>query len=217
MKNLFNKNFFKVFFGNKNYLNREEYNINLLIEKCISFLFSVCNDIPKNYLDIVENNNKKKNKHKKNEKIELPEELRSYYENIINNIKINDIVKLTNLFGGQVIRVSFETYQSKLRQIIKIINEIENSYNIFPKESNEKNESQDSNICPICLDNQCNIHLIHCNHMFCYNCILKLENLRCPVCREGIRGVKEHPEFFEQRQKNNNNNLSNRAFFDSPF
>ena len=217
MKNLFNKNFFKVFFGGENHLNREEYNINLLIEKCISFLFSVCNDIPKNYLDIVENNNKKKNKHKKNEKIELPEELRNYYENIINNIKINDIVKLTNLFGGQVIRVSFETYQSKLRQIIKIINEIENSYNIFPKESNEKNESQDSNICPICLDNQCNIHLIHCNHMFCYNCILKLENLRCPVCREGIRGVKEHPEFFEQRQKNNNNNLSNRAFFPSPF
>ena len=42
--------------------------------------------------------------------------------------------------------------------------------------------------------------------MFCFTCVKKLNDRRCPICRTVIRGIREHPEFKFPEINNNNNN-----------
>ena len=165
------------------------------------------------------NKNKgKKKKNKKNEEVEkekekeFNEDLMHFYSKIINNIKVNDIMRLSSLLeNNAIMRSSMEERKSQLRKIIKFYNEIETKYNLFPKESHSLEESQDSNICAICLDKENDSHLNPCQHMFCFSCIQKLNDRRCPICRKTIIGVLEHPEFkfIDQNNINNNNNNIN--------
>ena len=39
------------------------------------------------------------------------------------------------------------------------------------------------------------VHVSPCDHMFCFTCVKKLNNRRCPICRKIIKEIKEHPEF----------------------
>ena len=84
------------------------------------------------------------------------------------------------------------------------LNSLETKYNLLPKElNNKKNVSQESNLCPICLDKKNEIHVNPCGHMFCFDCIKKLTNRKCPICRADMVGIKEHPEFkFEENIQN---------------
>ena len=76
------------------------------------------------------------------------------------------------------------------------LNSLETKYNLLPKElNNKKNVSQESNLCPICLDKKSEIHVNPCGHMFCFDCIKKLTNRKCPICRTIMVGIKEYPEF----------------------
>ena len=86
-----------------------------------------------------------------------------------------------------------------------LLNLMKNKFGKLTKKSNQKNENEDSNICPICLDKENDIHVSPCGHMFCFICIKKLTNNICPICRVKMDGIKEHPEFkfdknVEQRQ-----------------
>ena len=74
------------------------------------------------------------------------------------------------------------------------LNELDIKYDLVPKNNNSKKNSQD-NLCPICLDKQNDIHILPCNHTFCFECIKKVNDIRCPICRTNIIGVLEHPEF----------------------
>ena len=103
------------------------------------------------------------------------------------------------------------------------LNSLETKYNLLPKElNNKKNVSQESNLCPICLDKKNEIHVNPCGHMFCFDCIKKLTNRKCPIRRTIMVGIKEYPEFkFDEnilqsrRYVNaipiNNNNVLNNA------
>ena len=77
------------------------------------------------------------------------------------------------------------------------LNEIETKYNLKQKNINPNEGSQDSksNTCPICLDNLNDIHVNPCGHMFCFACVKKFNDRRCPICRRNIVGILEHPEF----------------------
>ena len=56
----------------------------------------------------------------------------------------------------------------------------------------KKEDLNIDNICPICLDNESNVHNEFCKHALCNicvsNCLLynKTNILRCPICREQI-------------------------------
>ena len=101
-----------------------------------------------------------------------------------------------------------ETHKSQLRKIIKFLNEIETKYNLMPKESHSKEDSQDANSCPICLDRENDVHLSPCDHKFCFDCIKKLTDNRCPICRINFNGVREHPEFRFQVLNQNQNRIN---------
>ena len=218
IKYLLNNNFMKFIQKKINYLNKHDFKVKILVRESFGFLQTIFVTIPNRYENIIEKREKNKNKGKKrkgkknegeekeNAK-ELNEDLMNYYVNIINNIKVNDIMRLLLLLENNIImRSSVEERKSQLRKIIKSLNEIETKYNLFPKESHLFQGSQDSNTCPICLDKDNDIHLNPCDHMFCYSCIQQLTDRRCPICRKTIIGVKEHPEFKFREPENNNNN-----------
>ena len=218
IKYLLNNNFMKFIQKKINYLNKHDFKVKILVRESFGFLQTIFVTIPNRYENIIEKREKNKNKGKKrkgkkNEEEEkenskeLNEDLMNYYVNIINNIKVNDIMRLLLLLENNIImRSSVEERKSQLRKIIKSLNEIETKYNLFPKESHLFQGSQDSNTCPICLDKDNDIHLNPCDHMFCYSCIQQLTDRRCPICRKTIIGVKEHPEFKFREPENNNNN-----------
>ena len=96
---------------------------------------------------------------------------------------------------NKFIRRNIDGYKRILRKYMLFFNDIETKYNLVHKEKQSQEDSQDSNICPICLDKEKNIHVSPCGHMFCYECIKKLNDKRCPICRKDMTGVREHPEF----------------------
>ena len=206
IKTLLNKNF-SLFCQKKiNNLNKHKFKLKYLISQCFKFLVIILVSIPKKYEEILENNkekNKNKGKKKKNKKKEeelkeneLNEDLKNYYMQIINNIKVNDIMRLSTLLEiNNLVSLNIEEHKSQLRKIIKYLNDIETKYNLMPKEIHSKEDSQDSNKCPICLDKNNDIHVKPCEHMFCFSCIQKLTDRRCPICRKNIAGIREHPEF----------------------
>ena len=223
IKFLENKNLSEFCKKKINYLNKHDFNVKILIRECFGFLSTIFVTIPKKYEMMIEKKEKNKNKgkkkkNKKNEEVEkekekeFNEDLMHFYSKIINNIKVNDIMRLSSLLeNNAIMRSSMEERKSQLRKIIKFYNEIETKYNLFPKESHSLEESQDSNICAICLDKENDSHLNPCQHMFCFSCIQKLNDRRCPICRKTIIGVLEHPEFkfIDQNNINNNNNNIN--------
>ena len=218
IKNLLNSNFINFCKCNIFNSNRNEYNVNYLIFECFNFLETIFIDIPRNYEKIIKkrnniniNNENKINggngeeskNEKEKEKEELNEDLKHYYINIINNIKMQDAGKLTALFENKIIlrRIEGEELRGDLRKFMIFLNSLEMKYDLLP--NNKKNESQDSNLCPICLDKKNEIHVNPCEHMFCFNCIKKLTNRKCPICRAILVGIKEHPEFkFEENNQN---------------
>ena len=215
IKNLLNKNFLNFCQIKINFLNKHDFNVKYLIKECFSFLSKVFLEIPLKYEEIlkereqIKSHKKKKKTNKKKvekekEEGELDEDLKHFYINIINNIKIDDIRKLSTLLeNNRQISSEKEILNSQLRKFLIFLNHIENDYNLIHKESNALNESQDSNLCPICLDKESDVHASPCDHMFCFTCIKKLNDRRCPICRKNMKGVKEHPEF----KFNNNDNI----------
>jgi hypothetical protein len=184
IKKLLTKNFSNFCQRKITFLNKNDYNANYLIIDCFSFLSKLFIEIPLKYEEISErkekiknqnkkkkNNNKKKEKEKDKEE-ELDEDLKHYYINIINNIKINDLMKLSTLLdNNRQINSEKEILSSQLRKFLIFLNHIENDYNLMHKESNIIDESQDSNLCPICLDKENDVHVSPCDHSFCFNCI----------------------------------------------
>lgn len=198
-----------------NSLNEYDYKVKYLINECFKYLYIVFVEIPKKYEELLKNKEKNEKKKKKNKKKnqekenELNEDLKNYYTNIINNIKINDIMKFSTLLESNNSLISnVETHKSQLRKIIKFLNDIETKYNLMPKESHSKEDSQDANSCPICLDRENDVHLSPCDHKFCFDCIKKLTDNRCPICRINFNGVREHPEFRFQVLNQNQNRIN---------
>ena len=115
-------------------------------------------------------------------------------------------MKLSTLLdNNRQINSEKEILSSQLRKILIFLNHIENDYNLMHKESNIIDESQDSNLCPICLDKENDVHVSPCDHSFCFDCIKKLNDRRSPICRKNMKGVREHPEF----KFVDNNNINN--------
>ena len=205
---LFNTNFINFCKKRIIFVVNNELQYKFLIRECFLFLGKVFLDIPQNYQIIL--NNKEKNKNKKEinnnniineenknekDKKQLDDDLKHYYYNIVNNIKVNDIFKLSSLVECYFIpRSDVEILRSYLRKFMIFLNELDIKYDLVPKNNNSKKNSQD-NLCPICLDKQNDIHILPCNHTFCFECIKKVNDIRCPICRTNIIGVLEHPEF----------------------
>ena len=214
-KKILNDNFSNFCHMKVNSLNEYDYKVKYLINECFKYLYIVFVEIPKKYEELLKNKEKNEKKKKKNKKKnqekenELNEDLKNYYTNIINNIKINDIMKFSTLLeSNDSIISNVETHKSQLRKIIKFLNDIETKYNLMPKESHSKEDSQDANSCPICLDRENDVHLSPCDHKFCFDCIKKLTDNRCPICRINFNGVREHPEFRFQVLNQNQNRIN---------
>ena len=183
--------------------NVDEYFIESLykfIRKSIIFLKKVIIDISnfyieKKYLISKEDNNKI---NKNNLRME------EYLKNIINNIKKTDIANIICLMekNNNNIPYQFDKILFILKEIITFLNEIENQFNIKMIDSQDQKESKR---CPICFDNYSDCHVTPCGHMFCFDCIKKFKDLRCPFCRKEMTGVLEYPNF--KFPKNNQQNV----------
>ena len=202
IKNLFNSNFDNFCKKKINKLNKHDFNVKVLIRESFNFLSDLFLVIPEKYEKMLEDKEKNNNKNKKKKNIEkkeekkLNEDLKFFYMNIINNITKNDIMRLFPLIeDNKFIRRNIDGYKRILRKYMLFFNDIETKYNLVHKEKQSQEDSQDSNICPICLDKEKDIHVSPCGHMFCYECIKKLNDKRCPICRKDMTGVREHPEF----------------------
>ena len=188
IKKLLNQNLFNFWKNKINNLNKRDYRINSLVRECFVFIEPIFLNIPKQYKEFLERKENKDNK----ENNELNEDLKHYYINIINNIKINDIMKLYELIEkDDRIKDYEDLFKCCLRKIIRFLNDIEFKYNLIHKEVDTNND----NLCPICLDKNNDVHVSPCEHMFCFTCVKKLTNKKCPICRKIIKEIKEHPEF----------------------
>jgi len=197
IKKLINQNLFNFWKNKINESNKGEYKIKYLLNECFDFIEVIFLYIPNQYKNILEKKEKEENsenadKKENRENEELNGDLKHYYIKIINNIKINDITKLYELIEkNELVRNYENTYKSCLRKVIIFLNDIESNYNLIHKEIDTNND----NICPICLDKNNDVHVSPCDHMFCFTCVKKLNNRRCPICRKIIKEIKEHPEF----------------------
>ena len=134
---------------------------------------------------------------------------------LIEKIKPNDIAKVVHFCNSLSPDISLCLFLGlnihSLTNFISELNNLINKYSI--KNIDQEEENAMSKTCPICLDNPNNCHVIPCNHAFCFNCIKKLPNNVCPICRRVLTGVKEHLSFkFNTFNDNFNNNNEARIF-----
>ena len=211
-KKLFCESFFSLF-KKQCIINSQDivfflYNI---ILKGILFLKNIIISIPNDYKDIIEN---KKKDNKKNEKCSKKienKDIKQYYINIVNNIKKSNIGKIICLIQKyeKTIDIDLESTKTTLKKIISVLDDIKIKANINIIDSEEEKEI--TMTCPICLDNFSDCHVSPCGHTFCWTCIQKFNDKRCPICRKNMNGVLEYPNFkFPQNnnflQVNNSNN-----------
>ena len=181
----------------------------------ISFCKNVIIEFSKVYQETLKEkknvkNLKKSNKPKKEEKEEKEEdkiendELKNYYIDIFNKINKNNISKLIFTIEkyNNEIPIDFDMSLDSLKKILLYLNDIQNIVNTRTIDPEEEKELE--KICPICLDKNSDSHVLPCSHAFCWECITKLTNDKCPICRKTMTGVSEHPDFRLENKMNNN-------------
>ena len=203
---------FILLFQNELFSNSKDFNIDLdeIIEKSILFLEMIMITIPDYYQDILGNYKEKKSLKKTKGKKIQKKDLETYHLNIIHNIKkynIANIICLLEKHKNVINDVHY--YKDLLKKIIANLDKIKDKYNIDQTDSEEENGT-----CPICLENYSDCHVSPCGHLFCWSCIQKLKDERCPICRKEMVGVLEHQNFKFPKEENlhpleNNNNIFN--------
>ena len=203
---------FILLFQNELFSNSKDFNIDLdeIIEKSILFLEMIMITIPDYYQDILDNYKEKKSLKKTKGKKIQKKDLETYHLNIIHNIKkynIANIICLLEKHKNVINDVHY--YKDLLKKIIANLDKIKDKYNIDQTDSEEENGT-----CPICLENYSDCHVSPCGHLFCWSCIQKLKDERCPICRKEMVGVLEHQNFKFPKEENlhpleNNNNIFN--------
>jgi hypothetical protein len=204
---------FILLFKNEVFLNsRGTTNIDCddIIEKIILFLEMIMITIPNYYQDILANYKEKKSLKKMKGKKIQKKDLENYHLNIIHNIKkysIANIICLLEKHKNVINNVHY--FKDSLKKIIANLDKIKNKYNIDQTDSEEENGT-----CPICLENYSDCHVSPCGHLFCWICIQKFKDKRCPICRKDMVGVLEHQNFKFPKEENlnplqNNNNIFN--------
>ena len=55
--------------------------------------------------------------------------------------------------------------------------------------TNDKDKIEEEQECPICLDTITDPTILPCGHVFCYNCIKEMSNIKkeCPMCKQKIK------------------------------
>ena len=197
---------------------KENFLLNLseLIRKSVSFCKNVIIQISNTYSKNAEkknneksqkNNNNSNNKSNSNG-IKENEEIDNYFKNINNNIKkkyFEDIIYLMKKYNNNYIPIQSNVILSSLNLLVSFLDKIENTYNKMDLDGSEISKT-----CPICLERFSDCHVSPCDHMFCFECLKKLKDFRCPICRRDLTGIKEFPIFrFPQNNQQNNNLLNN--------
>ena len=217
IKKLLNNNFL-ILFKRKN--NKPQNTLlSILFDKFIDYFEVLIISIPSNYKNILEKRKENNKKSKKNIEKEIKENqnenIEQYYKNILYNIKKNDFANLICLLEKYDDDIPFEisSYLTTFKNLISFLNDIENKYNNVLINSQEQKEI--AKTCPICLDHYSDCHISPCGHMFCFSCIQRFTDNRCPICRINMNGVLEYPNYkFSQNnqinnQINNQHNLNN--------
>ena len=122
---------------------------------------------------------------------ELNEDLKNYFIYLIHNIKLKDIDELLTLLSRNNAIIG-EFLNTEINKLKTFKESLKNYYNLVGKNSG-KNNRKDSNECSIYLEKKSDIHASPCEHMLCYDCIQKLNDRKCPKCKNIIRGIIEHP------------------------
>lgn len=60
--------------------------------------------------------------------------------------------------------------------------------------------------CIICMENN-NDSILECNHRFCLKCIIKMKNLKCPLCRLQTSKIKTKNKFISSIIYKNNDHM----------
>ena len=210
INNLLNNDFFMLF-KKKNFSKITSFLFNI-IDKSIIYFQTLIISIPNNYQDILDKSkkNNKKSKKMKNNELKENNNIEQYYKNIIINIKKNNFANLICLLEkyDQDIPIFINSYLTILKSLISFINDNENKYNKVKINSQEQKEIAIT--CPICLDHHSDCHVSPCGHMFCFSCIQKFTDYRCPICRNNMNGVLEYPNFqFPHNTQINNHHIIN--------
>ena len=192
-----------------------------LIRKTVVFLKKVIIQIPNDYQEIIEKREKESNIQEQNnnqndfKEKEENKEIRIYYRNIIYNINKRNLENIICLLEKYDNPLNFKKIKNSLEEIISFLNEVRNKYNIKKIDSSEQKEI--AKTCPICLEKYSDCHVSPCGHMFCLDCVKKLYDIRCPLCRKNMTGILEFPNihFSQNNQENNinqnNNQINNHA------
>ena len=62
--------------------------------------------------------------------------------------------------------------------------ELDNLLNKYKDKNDSEGYGEKGDICPICMDKKRNTMSFPCKHIFCNECIYKVE--KCPICRKII-------------------------------
>ena len=197
---LLNENFFMLF--NKKF--SLKYNL-LLFLTCVNFCKNIIMIFPKSFEDKL-NKEKEKERNKKQKKKtnkqkdkntegeEGNEKLKKYYIYAFNHINKNDFAKIIIIIERRgIFGINTANESHILKELISFLNDIQNKYNTRIIDSKE--EKEDNLLCPICFVNNSDCHVSPCGHKLCWECIQKLNNDICPICRAKMTDVLEHPNF----------------------
>ena len=201
---------FILLFKNEVFSNSKDLKIDLdeIIEKSILFLEMIIITIPNYYQENLSNYKEKKSLKKTKGKKIQKKDLEAYHLNIIHNIKKYSIANIICLLEKHKNVINDVHYlKNLLKKIIANLDKIKDKYNIDQTDSEEENGT-----CPICLENYSDCHVSPCGHLFCWDCIQKFKDERCPICRKEMVGVLEHQNFKFPKEENlhplhNNNNF----------
>lgn len=169
-----------------------------IIQKSLLFLEMIMITIPNYYQDIIINNKEEKSLKKIKVKKIKKKDLEKYHLNIIHNIKKYSLANIICLLEKHKNLINnINNYKNLLKKLIANLDKIKDKYNIDLSDSEEENGT-----CPICLENYSDCHVSPCGHLFCWDCIQKFKDERCPICREEMTGVLEHQNFKFPKEDN---------------
>lgn len=77
-------------------------------------------------------------------------------------------------------------FLTKGTKIVRVTIEMPPQNRVFLRELIYRKKEMFSAYCCICYEMKSNVINLHNTHQFCFDCILQLENKKCPICRVDI-------------------------------
>ena len=143
-----------------------------------------------------------------------PKEIKKQIKSVNLIMNSNPKSSKNKMFLG-IKRKLFHTAKNLKKDKKRNLLSIEKPIKYFIDNKNYSNDSNNDNLCIICLEKisfeeKHFLHCGHCFHCFCINQWINMDKNKCPTCKQNIEcDISNSEELINLQEENNNDNNNN--------